>query len=377
MNENISSLQTLPQKFSLSLTHKQYTLLQKILPPSFSLEVSDKNTRHSRTYSSTLLPPKKKPLKKKPSQKTSAFKKCLKITNTLKNHISSDPFLDPVDPIALGIPNYFDTITNPMDITTIEAKLKGNRYACPNFFFEDCELVFSNALYFNPKDSDVYNMALEVKKEYFECKRREFGAFLKGFEGVRDIEEKIKDLGGYDRKKGFVGVLGMEEKIEVFNRVVKVPSQYFWKVRKIICRNHKEIGGNGDVRVNVLNLSDKTLCELRDYCRIISRLRKKKSGVKNVKDCDDDLDEEDVEENGGKGKEMEIGKKQSFDITVNNLDKVEKVFEEKEKVVLEIGEKVFEGKEKVVLENEKKDLNYSFNKNMLLEESDNFDKIVK
>ena len=59
------------------------------------------------------------------------YKKCLKIINSLKSHWSCDPFLEPVDPIALGIPNYFEIIKNPMDLSSVEAKLKGNWYKSP------------------------------------------------------------------------------------------------------------------------------------------------------------------------------------------------------------------------------------------------------
>ena len=38
------------------------------------------------------------------------------------------PFLQPVDPVKLNIPRYFDIITRPMDISTIEKKLNSGRY---------------------------------------------------------------------------------------------------------------------------------------------------------------------------------------------------------------------------------------------------------
>jgi hypothetical protein len=36
----------------------------------------------------------------------------------LKNHVSSGPFLVKVDHIALGIPDYYDVIKEPMDLST-------------------------------------------------------------------------------------------------------------------------------------------------------------------------------------------------------------------------------------------------------------------
>ena len=37
--------------------------------------------------------------------------------------------MDPVDPIALGVPNYFEVIKRPMDLGTIKTKLHNNTYA--------------------------------------------------------------------------------------------------------------------------------------------------------------------------------------------------------------------------------------------------------
>ncbi len=38
------------------------------------------------------------------------MKPCLRILHMLKNHKTSWPFREPVDPIALNIPNYLDII---------------------------------------------------------------------------------------------------------------------------------------------------------------------------------------------------------------------------------------------------------------------------
>lgn len=43
----------------------------------------------------------------------------------LKAHKSSWPFLLPVDVEALDIPEYYEIIKEPMDLQTIESKIKG------------------------------------------------------------------------------------------------------------------------------------------------------------------------------------------------------------------------------------------------------------
>ena len=46
----------------------------------------------------------------------------------LKVHPKSEPFLNPVDPKKQGIPNYFDIIKEPMDLSTVHKNLKNNKY---------------------------------------------------------------------------------------------------------------------------------------------------------------------------------------------------------------------------------------------------------
>ena len=48
---------------------------------------------------------------------------CAKILTQLKNHKNAWPFLQPVDPIALGIPHYRELIKEPMDLQTAENHL--------------------------------------------------------------------------------------------------------------------------------------------------------------------------------------------------------------------------------------------------------------
>ena len=51
------------------------------------------------------------------------MKKCLKILEILKKSLNVWPFLQPVDPIKLKIPDYFDIVKEPMDISTVEFNL--------------------------------------------------------------------------------------------------------------------------------------------------------------------------------------------------------------------------------------------------------------
>lgn len=58
-------------------------------------------------------------------------------------------FLNPVDPVALKIPTYPDVIKHPMDLGTVETKLKNDQYASVQAFADDLQLIVDNAAKFN------------------------------------------------------------------------------------------------------------------------------------------------------------------------------------------------------------------------------------
>ena len=85
----------------------------------------------------------------------------------MKKHKLAYIFMNPVDPVELKIPDYFDIIKNPMDLTTVEGRLKRGEYPTPLEFGRDMRLITSNALTYNPKQSSVHACALTFQ-EYFE-----------------------------------------------------------------------------------------------------------------------------------------------------------------------------------------------------------------
>jgi bromodomain-containing factor 1 len=58
-------------------------------------------------------------------------------------------FLSPVDPVALKIPTYPDVIKQPMDLGTVETKLKNDQYTSVQAFADDLQLIVDNAAKFN------------------------------------------------------------------------------------------------------------------------------------------------------------------------------------------------------------------------------------
>jgi hypothetical protein len=104
---------------------------------------------------------------KLPKNVMDSLKKCKNILAALKKHRSATPFLRPVDPAQLNCPDYFEIIKEPMDLGTVEKKLRNNSYNSPYQFFSDVRRIWSNAFTYNPRNSLVHNMTIEIS-QYFE-----------------------------------------------------------------------------------------------------------------------------------------------------------------------------------------------------------------
>jgi len=81
----------------------------------------------------------------------------------LKSHKNASHFLTPVDPISLGIPDYLNIIKYPMDLQTVEVKLRDGAYSHnPTDFIADIRQIFMNAVIYNQPTSYVYTYAISM-----------------------------------------------------------------------------------------------------------------------------------------------------------------------------------------------------------------------
>lgn len=92
----------------------------------------------------------------------SIARKCMPLVKKLMNHEYGWVFKDAVDPVELGIQDYFDIVEHPMDLTLVANKLEDGAYKDIASFDLDTKLVFENAILFNGEDSDVGLMAKEL-----------------------------------------------------------------------------------------------------------------------------------------------------------------------------------------------------------------------
>ncbi|KAK1616786.1 hypothetical protein QYE76_022303 [Lolium multiflorum] len=90
------------------------------------------------------------------------FKKSSSLLSRLMKHKFGWVFNKPVDPVALGLHDYFTIIKHPMDLGTIKAQLTRGQYRNPKEFANDVRLTFHNAMTYNPKGQDVHFMAEQL-----------------------------------------------------------------------------------------------------------------------------------------------------------------------------------------------------------------------
>jgi hypothetical protein len=76
------------------------------------------------------------------------------------------PFRVPVDPKQLNIPDYFEIIKKPMDMSAIKNKLETGCYTDPWEFVDDVWLMFENAWIYNRKTSRVYKYCTKLSEVF-------------------------------------------------------------------------------------------------------------------------------------------------------------------------------------------------------------------
>lgn len=89
-----------------------------------------------------------------------------KVISNLKKSNASSAFRQPVDYVALNIPNYPEIIKQPMDLSTIDQRLKQNKYTSVSVFVSDFELIVTNCFAFNGIDHGVSQQAKKMQSSF-------------------------------------------------------------------------------------------------------------------------------------------------------------------------------------------------------------------
>lgn len=115
--------------------------------------------------------------------------KCLPLVRKLINHPYGWVFRDAVNPVELGLPDYFDIIENPMDLGLVEKRLENGIYKDMDSFERETKLVFENAILYNGEKSDVGDMAKSLMNQFV----KEYKAVVKGMKAEQQAQKRKGD----------------------------------------------------------------------------------------------------------------------------------------------------------------------------------------
>lgn len=92
------------------------------------------------------------------------------ILTELQNHAAAWPFLQPVN--REEVPDYYNFIKEPMDLSTMEIKLESNKYDKMEDFIYDVRLVCNNCRMYNGENTSYFKYANRLEK-FFNGKVKE------------------------------------------------------------------------------------------------------------------------------------------------------------------------------------------------------------
>jgi len=90
------------------------------------------------------------------------------VQKLMSHNRNGDVYNHPVDPVALGLVDYFKVIPNPMDLGTVKTRLLQGYYHTIESCADDISLVFRNATVYNHPDHIVHQCAKQLNNEFQE-----------------------------------------------------------------------------------------------------------------------------------------------------------------------------------------------------------------
>ncbi|XP_019937035.2 bromodomain testis-specific protein isoform X2 [Paralichthys olivaceus] len=106
---------------------------------------------------------------KKPGRVTNQLQYLEKVViKALWRHHFSWPFRQPVDAVALHLPDYYTIIKNPMDLGTIMKRLQNKYYCEAHECIKDFNSMFTNCYMYNRPRDDIVFMAQTLEKLFLQ-----------------------------------------------------------------------------------------------------------------------------------------------------------------------------------------------------------------
>lgn len=92
---------------------------------------------------------------------------CSNVLNTIENSKSCEFFRDPVDVEKEGVPDYYEYVENPMDLSKMKQRLQRGKYTSVDGFLSDMDQIVLNSLEYNGADNPVTNAGLEMRLTFW------------------------------------------------------------------------------------------------------------------------------------------------------------------------------------------------------------------
>lgn len=90
------------------------------------------------------------------------YNQLLHLLNDMQNHTSAWPFAQPVN--REEVPDYYEVIKEPMDLSTMEERLQADLYPRPEDFVKDAKLIFDNCRKYNNETTPYAKSANKLEK---------------------------------------------------------------------------------------------------------------------------------------------------------------------------------------------------------------------
>ena len=164
-----------------------------------------------------------------PKDPKEQLKKRLKILFNSIYHWANNEGIQPIGvflelPSRKDYPDYYDIISEPLDMNMIEQRIKANSYKSEEELLSDCKLMFSNCRLYNEEGSGIYEDA-NILERVLLAKAREIGVLagdrLKNIKRrAVSLQQKVKTL--YDTLKDYRDAKGRQLSL-IF---LKLPSKH-------------------------------------------------------------------------------------------------------------------------------------------------------
>jgi Bromodomain/Bromodomain extra-terminal - transcription regulation len=196
------------------------------------------------------------------SKLSEELQQCAVILKYLQGRQDAAAFLEPVDWEALGLPDYPQIVTDPMDLGTIDQRLKGGSYTSPDQFASDVRLVWNNAKTYNRPGSEIYITADALSK-----------AFEKRFSNIKRTTPVVQTgPGGVKRKrtdaKSATREVSRNDRVKFCSMMNQLSSDQLGYIVSVIQK--KSAGAlneddDDELEIDVNLIASETLIELIQY----------------------------------------------------------------------------------------------------------------